>query len=106
MRRTRAWIRCATVLYRSKGGHLRRRRPQVTAMDHDDDLHDRLAALEARAPVDTTPPPLPSRRRRGRFAVPIALAPVFVLAIVATAAAGAVIVSNLDKGRQGDQNPG
>ena len=48
-------------------------------MDHDDDLHGRLAALEARAPVDTTPPALPSRRRRGRFAVPMALAPVFVL---------------------------
>src|SRR6476620_4827955 len=38
-------------------------RTKVTAMDHDDDLHDRLVALEARAPVDTTPPALPSRRR-------------------------------------------
>ena len=75
-------------------------------MDHDDDLHGRLAALEARAPVDTTPPALPSRRRRGRFAVPIALAPVFVLAIVATAAAGAVVVANLAEEHEGIQNPG
>ena len=75
-------------------------------MDHDDDLHDRLAALEARAPADTTPPTLPARRRRGRFAVPIALAPVFVLAIVATAAAGAVVVANLAEEHEGIQNPG
>jgi hypothetical protein len=74
-------------------------------MDQDDDLHGRLAALEARVPVDTTPPALPSRRRRGRFAVPVALAPVFVLAIVATAA-GAVVVANLAEGRPGIQNPG
>jgi len=89
----------------------RRRRPKVTTMDHDDDLsgddlHGRLAALEARVPVDPTPPTLPSRRRRGRFAVPIALAPVFVLAVVATAAAGAVVVSNLAEGNPGIQNPG
>jgi hypothetical protein len=75
-------------------------------MDHDDDLHDRLAALEARVPADTTPPTLPARRRRGRFAVPIALAPVFVLAIVATAAAGAVVVANLAEEQEGIQNPG
>jgi len=75
-------------------------------MDHDDFLHDRLAALEARAAVDTTPPTLPSRRRRGRFAVPIALAPVFVLAIVASAAAGAVVVANLAEEHEGIQNPG
>jgi hypothetical protein len=76
-------------------------------MDHDtDDLSSRLAALEARAPADQNPPALPARRRRGRFAVPIALAPVFVLAIVATAAAGAVVVANLAEEHEGIQNPG
>jgi hypothetical protein len=75
-------------------------------MDHDDDLHDRLAALESRVPVDPTPPALPSRRRRGRVAVPIALAPVFVLAIVATTAASAIVVANLAEGNPGIQNPG
>ena len=76
-------------------------------MDHDtDDLSSRLAALEARAPADPNPPALPARRRRGRFAVPIALAPVFVLAIVATTAAGAVVVANLAEEHEGIQNPG
>ena len=78
-------------------------------MDNDDDLHDlrdRLAALEARVPVDPNPPALPSRRRRGRFAVPIALAPVFMLAIVATTAASAIVVANLAEGNPGIQNPG
>ena len=76
-------------------------------MDHDDlDLSSRLAALEARAPADPNPPVLPARRRRGRFAVPIALAPVFVLAIVATTAAGAVVVANLAEEHEGIQNPG
>jgi hypothetical protein len=85
----------------------RRRRPKVTSMDNDDlDLASRLAALEARAPADATPPVLPNRRRRGRFAVPIAMAPVLVLAIVATTAAGAIVVSGLVKGYPGIQNPG
>ena len=77
-------------------------------MDHDDlDLSSRLAALEAGAPANATPPVLPKRRRPGRFAVPIAMAPVFVLAIVATTAAGAVVVANLAvEGRPGIQNPG
>jgi hypothetical protein len=83
----------------------RRRRPKVTTMDHDDDLSSRLAALEARAPANATPPVLPSRRRRGRFAVPIAMAPVLVLALVATAA-GAAVVANFAQGYPGIQNPG
>jgi len=75
-------------------------------MDHDDlDLSSRLAELEARVPADPNPPVLPARRRRGRFAVPIALAPVFVLAIVATTA-GAVVVANLAEEHEGIQNPG
>jgi hypothetical protein len=71
----------------------------------DLELSTRLAALEARAPVDPTPPALPSRRRRGRLAVPIAMAPVLVLALVATAT-GAAVVSNFVRGYPGIQNPG
>jgi hypothetical protein len=84
--------------------------PEVTMMDDerddDRDLSGRLASLESRIQVDATPPALPSRRRRGRFAVPIAMAPVFALGIVATTAAGAIVVANLAEGRPGIQNPG
>ena len=77
-------------------------------MDHDDDfdLSSRLAALEAHAPATATPPALPSRRRRGRFAVSMAMAPVLVLAIVATTAASAYVVANLAQEHEGIQNPG
>lgn len=77
-------------------------------MDHDEtdtDISTRLAALEARVPAAAPPPTLPSRRRRGRFAVPIAMAPVLVLALVATTT-GAILVSNAVKGHEGIQNPG
>jgi hypothetical protein len=75
-------------------------------MDHHAlDLSSRLAALEARAPANANPPDLPARRRRGRFAVPIALAPVLLLAVVASAGA-AVVVSGLVRGYPGIQNPG
>jgi len=83
--------------------------PKVTDMrDHDDDfdLPARLTALEARAPASAAPPALPSRRRRGRFAVSMAMAPVFVLALVATAAASAYVVANLAESHPGIQNPG
>ena len=78
-------------------------------MDHDDDdldLSSRLAALEAHVPATEVPPALPSPRRRGRFAVSMAMAPVLVLAFVATATAGAVVVANLAEGPPGIQNPG
>jgi hypothetical protein len=76
-------------------------------MDHDDlDLTSRLAALEARAPAKANPPVLPARRRRGRFAAAIAMAPVLVLAVVATSAGAAVVVSGLVRGYPGIQNPG
>lgn len=77
-------------------------------MDQEEDsrLSTRLAALEARAPAGGMPPALPGRRRRGRFAVPLAMAPVFVLAIVATTAASALVVANLAEGRPGIENPG
>jgi hypothetical protein len=78
-------------------------------MDHDEtdlDLSTRLAALEARAPRHDRPPALTARRQRGRFAVSLAIAPILVLAVVATTAAGAVVVSNLVRGYPGIENPG
>jgi len=74
--------------------------------DHDIDLATRLSALEAHAPGSDRPPVLPMRRRRGRFALTVAMAPVLVLALVGTAAAGAVVVSNLARSHPGIQNPG
>ncbi len=78
----------------------------MTDNDSDFDLETRLAALEARAPGAVDPPALRGRRRRGRFAVSFAMAPVLVLALVATTAAGAVVVANLAQGHPGIQNPG
>lgn len=74
------------------------------------DLEARLAALESRAPGASDPPALPTGRRRGRLFAPITLAPILVLALVATAAAGgvagAVVVSSLVQAYPGVQNPG
>jgi len=72
---------------------------------HPDDLDTRLAALEARAPGRDDPPELPRARRGGRIAVPLALAPLLVLGLVASAAAGAV-VATLVQSHEGAQNPG
>ncbi len=74
--------------------------------DADHDLEARLAALEARAPGRDDPPPLSRRPRRGRFALPVAMAPALVLALVATAVAGTVIVANQAHGAPGVENPG
>jgi len=74
--------------------------------DFDLELGERLAALEVLLPAQSDPPSLRRRTRRGRFALPLALAPVLALAIVATAAGTAVVVSNLVKGYPGVQNPG
>jgi hypothetical protein len=73
--------------------------------DIDIDLETRLTALEARAPGRDDPPAL-TRGRRGRFAVPMTMAPLLVLAMVATVAAGAVVVGNLAEGHEGIENPG
>lgn len=76
--------------------------------DHDLDqrLDARLAAMESRAPGRDDPPRLERRSPRGRVAA-LAMAPVLVLALVATAAAGGVIVSQLvAESRPGVQNPG
>ena len=77
-----------------------------TMHDEDLDLGTRLSALEASAPAVGEPPGLPSRRRRGRFAVSMAMAPIFALVLVATAAAGAVVISNIAVGHPGIENPG
>ena len=74
--------------------------------DHDLALDGRLAAMEARGPATAQPPVLPDARKRGRFAVPLAMAPVLVVALVATAAAGTAVVANLAHGYPGIQNPG
>jgi hypothetical protein len=78
----------------------------MDALDLDHDLTTRLSALEARAPGSAAPPALARGRRRGRFALPIAMAPVLVLAVVATAAAGAAVISRLAEGYPGIENPG
>jgi hypothetical protein len=74
--------------------------------DDDDVLAGRLSAMESRAPATAAPPALPDRRRRGRFAIPLTMAPVLVLAIVATTAAGAAVIGRLAEGYPGIQNPG
>lgn len=74
--------------------------------DFDLELGERLAALEMLLPARSDPPSLRQRTRRGRFALPLAVAPVLALAIVATAAGTAVVVSNLVTGYPGVQNPG
>ena len=62
--------------------------------------------MEGRAPATAAPPALPDRRRRRRFAIPLAMAPVLVLAIVATTAAGAAVIGRLAEGYPGIENPG
>jgi hypothetical protein len=74
--------------------------------DTELDLDTRLTALAARAPGSDDPPDLRSGRRRGRFAIPIAAAPILVLATVATVAAGAAVVGNLVGQAEGIENPG
>lgn len=73
---------------------------------HADDLDTRLAALEARAPGRDDPPELPRARRGSRFAAPLVLAPLLVLALVASAAAGGAVVATLVQSSEGVQNPG
>lgn len=74
--------------------------------DADLDIDARIVALEAHAPGRDDPPRLTPARRRGRFAVSLTIAPLLVLALVATAAAGAVVVGNLAEGHEGLENPG
>jgi hypothetical protein len=74
-------------------------------LDLDRDLAARLEALEARVPGSAAPPAL-ARGRRGRFALPLAMAPVLALAVVATAAAGAAVINRMAEGYPGIENPG
>jgi hypothetical protein len=71
-----------------------------------DDLDSRLAALEARAPGRDDPPELPRSRRCGLLATPLVLAPVLLLALVASAAAGGAVVATLVQSAEGVQDPG
>lgn len=74
--------------------------------DFDRELDQRLTALAARAPGRDGPPGLVGRRiRRRRRALPFAVAPLLVLAVVATAV-GAVVVRNLAAAREGIEDPG
>ena len=73
----------------------------------DRTLEARLVALEARAPGRDDPPRLDRRSRRSRFAASVAMAPVLILALVATAAAGTAVISRLTaEGHPGIENPG
>ncbi len=74
---------------------------------NDTDLDTRLAALAARAPGRDDPPALTGGHRRGRFAIPVTVGPLLVMAMVATAAGGAVVaVNQLVRGYPGIENPG
>jgi hypothetical protein len=71
------------------------------------DIGTRLAALEARLPVEAGPPDLETTagrfRRRG---IALVAAPILVLALAATAAAGPTIYGLLVRGAPGIENPG
>jgi hypothetical protein len=74
--------------------------------ERDLEIDRRLAAIAARAPGGGDPPALPRRNHRGRFALSLTMAPVLALALVATVAAGAVVVTNMAQGHPGIENPG
>lgn len=73
--------------------------------ERDLEIDGRLAALAARAPGGDDPPALPRRNRRGRFALPLTLAPILILVMVASVA-GAAVVGIFAQGRPGIENPG
>ena len=75
-------------------------------MNDDTELAARLAALEAQAPTGAEPPSLSARGRRGRIALPVAMAPLLVFAAVATVAAGAAVIARTAEGYPGIENPG
>ena len=70
----------------------------------DSDLKDRLAAMESRLGT-AEPPALPSRRIR-RLALSLAGGSLLVLALVATAAAGVIVIGGPVRGFPGVENPG
>ncbi len=73
----------------------------------NDEIDTRLMALEARLPVEAGPPDLAVRSFHGRRrAVALVAAPVLVLLLAATAAAGPTIYGLLVRGAPGIENPG
>lgn len=71
------------------------------------DIDARLATLEARVPVSVAPPdPEATSSRRHRRVVALVAAPVLVVALAATAAAGPTIYGLLVRGAPGIENPG
>ncbi len=73
----------------------------------NDDIDARLAALEARVPVEAVAPmPMAPSARGGRRAVALVAAPVLVLVVGATALAGATVSGLLVRGSPGVENPG
>lgn len=69
----------------------------------DDELRDRLAAMESR--LGTAEPPALPTRHGPRLALSLVAGPLLVLAVVATAAAG-IVVANQAHGYPGVENPG
>jgi hypothetical protein len=74
--------------------------------DFDVELRERLTALELQAPGQSTTPTMPRPTRRSRFGVSLTMASALALAVVATAAGSAVVVSNLVRGYPGVQDAG
>jgi hypothetical protein len=70
----------------------------------DTDLRDRLVAMESRLGT-AEPPALPVRRIR-RVALSIVGGSLLVLALVATAAAGVIVIGGPVRGFPGVENPG
>jgi hypothetical protein len=70
----------------------------------DTDLRDRLVAMESRLGT-AEPPALPARRIR-RLALSIVGGSLLVLALVATAAAGVIVIGGPVRGFPGVENPG
>lgn len=71
-----------------------------------DDLDPRLAAMEARVPVDAALPAVPQTRRPRRSTTALIVAPALVLVIGATAFAGAAATGLIAFGAPGIENPG
>jgi hypothetical protein len=72
-----------------------------------DDIDARLAALEARVPVEPAPPEVEAAAGRGRRrGVALLAAPILVLALAATAVAGPTVYGLLVRGAPGIENPG
>jgi hypothetical protein len=72
-----------------------------------DDLDPRLAALEARVPVEASPSlPEDTRRPAPHIALSLAAALVLALAVGATAIAGAAVTGLIAFGAPGVENPG